>query len=334
MLNIGLVGCGYWGKNYVRIIGENSLVNFMYISDLKGEPEGLRMSPKTIFVEDYNEMLSDKNLDAVVIATPTSTHYSLTKDFLEYGKHVLVEKPLTPNLGEAEDLCRISKEKGVILMVGEIFRFNSGIQYMKESIQRGDLGEIRYIECRRVGLGPIRTDVSALWDLVSHDIYITRLLAGKNPVSVNCNGISHNGYLDDIVALSLNFPEKLFATIYASWEHATKERQIIVGGNKKAIKFDDIQIDNKIIVFDKGVDYQPKTGEYSDFQASIRDGDVYIPKLKIKEPLLMEFNHFIECINNPLEKCNSSGLEGLITVKILEACEKSRQNGGAQVTIS
>ena len=330
-LNLGLIGCGYWGKNHLRTLKNMGGVGLSYVCDC-GTPS-VKIPRDIKFTENYKDILRDSKIEAVIIATPTSTHYSLAKDFLNAGKHVFVEKPLTTKVGEAEDLCRIANEKNAQLMVGEIFRFNPAIKFIKKEILGGEIGDLRYIESRRVGLGPIRHDVSALWDLATHDIYISNLFVGGCPSSVSYNGFSHNKKLDDISCLNIKYnSQEVLTTIYVNWEHPIKERKLIVGGTKKAISFDDVEPSEKIRIYDRGVDYQPISGDFGDFQATTRDGKITIPKINITQPLEEELKHFIDCIRGKA-KCLCNGYEGLQTVRVLETAEESRNKKGLEITI-
>ncbi len=334
-IKVGLIGCGYWGKNHLRTLNEMEGVDLAYVADVSKPsakiPIGTRYSSSPLMV------FEDKNVDGVVIATPTETHYDLAKRALKSSKHVLVEKPLTTKVEEAEELCRISEESGMNLMVGEIFRFNSAVQYLTELIKKGELGQLRYIECRRVGLGPIRKDVSALWDLATHDIYLSNLFVGKIPETVSCKGISHNGKVDDISCLNLEYKNPdVLATIYVNWEHPIKERKIIIGGTKKAVHFDDVEPSEKIRIYERGVDYQPQSGDFGEFQAAIRDGNIIIPKIRLWQPLEAELRHFIDCTRNGADSrnnCQSNGYFGLETVRVLEAAERSREKFGIEVRV-
>lgn len=334
MTNIALVGCGYWGKNYVDTLRDIDDVNVKYICDLKEENLApLRKKlPNSLFFHDYKDILKYSDIDGVIIATPTATHFKIAKDFLEAGKNVLVEKPLTNNSKDAKILCDIADKNNLILMVGHIFKYNPAIVKIKELIDSGELGELRYIESRRVGLGPIRQDVSVLWDLATHDVYISNFLVGSTPQKVSCIGISHNKNIDDITNASLVYSNGVFSTIYANWGHPVKERKLYVGGTKKAILFDDVEPVNKIIIFDKGVTYTPSVSGFSEFVAATRDGDVHIPKIQNKPPLKEEIEHFLRCISKR-EACKTDGKEGLETVRVLESAEMSRKRGGVEICL-
>lgn len=330
-VNLALIGCGYWGKNHLRTLNEIDAAELSYVCD--NQEISIKIPERTKFAKDYKEILKEHCIDGVIIATPTSTHYSLAKTFLNAGKNVFVEKPLATKSSEAEELCYIAQRNGLVLMVGEIFRFNPALRYLSDLIKSKEVGDLRYIESRRVGLGPIRNDVSALWDLATHDIYISNFLVGRLPNSVSYQGISHNENHDDISCLNLKYKNpNVLTTIYVNWEHPIKERKIIVGATKKAVLFDDVEPSHKIIIYESGVNYQPSSGDFGEFQAATRDGDIIIPKLKLKQPLEEELKHFLECIKNDVP-CLSSGCAGLQTVKVLEAAEVSRTRGGLEIRI-
>jgi len=328
---IALIGCGYWGKNHLKTLMSIDEANLVYVCDAAKPsiniPKGIKFTP------NYKEILKDKHIEGVVISTPTSTHYSLSKEFLEAGKDVLVEKPLTTKSIEAEELCAIADKKSLVLMVGEIFRFNPGISDIKNMIDSNMLGELRYIESRRVGLGPVRIDVSVLWDLATHDIYISNLLTRKLPLSVSYSGISHNGHLDDIVTLNMKYENGIFSTIYVNWEHPVKERRLIVGGANQAISFDDMEASEKIKIFERGVNYQPVTGDIGAFKASIRGGKIIIPNVKFAQPLEEEDKAFVSAIKSRINPI-SNGYDGLATVQVLEAAEASKKNNGIEIKLS
>ncbi len=331
MVKLALVGCGYWGRNHLRTLREINEDSLYAVCDARRPNVNL---PKNVkFLNDHKQILDDENYQGVVIATPTASHYVLAKDFLEAGKHVFVEKPLTTNSSQGEELCKIAEQKNVRLMVGEVFRFNPGIRFLKDFIGDGELGNLRYIESKRVGLGPIREDVSVLWDLATHDIYLANLLANGTPRSVSYQGISHNGKFDDVASINLKYPQGILATIYVNWEHPVKERRLVVGGTKKAVLFDDVAPSEKITIYESGVDYQPSSGDFGDFQASTRAGNIVLPRIEISQPLDTELRHFIACIKTG-ERCLSDGYEGLKTVKVLEAAEQSRKAGGLEIRLN
>jgi len=331
MIKLGLIGCGYWGKNHLRTLREMEGVNLAYVCDSQDLP--LKLPENIKHVKEYIQILADSSIEGVVIATPTNTHYAVARDFLNAKKHVFVEKPLATNVRDAQTLCSLAETNNIHIMVGEIFRFNPAISFIKSLIDSGELGELRYLESRRVGLGPVRNDVSALWDLATHDIYISNFLTGQEPVAVSSTGISHNGKLDDISSVSIRYENPgVLSTIYVNWEHPIKERMLIVGGTKKAVKFDDVQPSEKVAIFERAVDYHPNSGDFGEFQSSIRSGSILIPQIKIKQPLEEELKNFVGAISGS-ESCLSTGYLGLQTVKVLEAAEESRKNKSQEIIL-
>lgn len=329
---IGLVGYGYWGRNYLTSLRDLEGVRLGWVCDLKNEPRPSLMPRGCSFTRDLNTVFSDTETNAVIIATPADTHYALTLEALRAKKNVLVEKPITIRTQEAANLIDVAQQMQKVLMVGHTFNYNPAFNFLEQTIAQGELGEIRYIEARRVGLGPIRKDVSALWDLATHDIYMVLSILKETPQIVSYHGTTHNGKVDDISLLTMKFPNNVIATIYANWEHPIKERRFVVGGTKKAILFDDVQPAEKIVIYNRGVDYLPREGGFGEFQAATRDGDIIIPKIPIKQPLLEEIKHFIDCISKKAQ-CKSDGLAGLQTVRVLEAAEISKELGGLEVNL-
>lgn len=333
MIEMALIGCGYWGKNYVKTFGDLDRFRLKYIVDAKAPsikiPEGIKI------INSLDTMLSDSDVEGVIVATPTITHYDIASKVLDAGKHVLVEKPITTRSDEAKKLCDIANKKKIILMAGHIFEYNNAVQEVKKRIDDGEVGQLRYIESRRVGLGPVRQDVSVLWDFATHDIYISNLFVGKKPNSISCNSISHNGSLSDISCLNLKYnnPEVL-SSIYVNWEHPVKERQIIIGGSKKAILFNDMEPSEKLKIYDRGLNFNisENSGGMGEFQTITREGDTLIPKLKLMSPLENQLIHFGDCIEGKTE-CLTDGYKGLEIIEILEAAEESMKNGGKEIIL-
>lgn len=332
MKNIALIGCGYWGKNYINTFRDIDGAKLGHICDIN-EANLKKYSSKLSDVFFYNNYkdITLTRINGVIIATNATSHFEIAKYFLEKNVGVFIEKPLTTKTDEAEELVKLAEYKKCPLMVGHIFEFNSPLNKVKDLVSKGEIGELRYLESTRKGLGPIRKDVSALWDLASHDIYISTSLTGQLPSKISCNGVSHNGSIDDIVSVNLFFDKDIISTIYANWEHPIKERKLYVGGTKKAILFDDVEPVNKVVIYDKGITYQPVGDSFTDFSTSIRDGDIIIPKVNGNNPLKDEIEHFLAYLDSG--KCIAPGSEGLKNVRILEAAELSRKNNGVGVDI-
>jgi predicted dehydrogenase len=326
-MKAALIGCGYWGPNYIRVISETPGCSVAWCCDLDEkslrspaiEARGIRTST------DFNEMLKDESVDAVIVSTPTKSHYAIAKACLEAGKHALIEKPLAASSEEALKLKRLAESKQLVLMVGHIFEFNSGINKVKEYVEGKDIGDVLYVHLSRTGLGPIRGDVSALWDLATHDISILMYVLGKRPVSVTASGASYlQKGLEDVVFLSLKFEGNVMANVHVSWLDPYKIRKMTVVGDKKMVVFDDTS--NEVIrLFDRGAG--PVEGvSFADFKTQVWDGDVVIPKVPFTEPLREEFSYFMKCIE--LGRIEKSGAEdGYNVVKILEAAQESIKSG-------
>lgn len=322
MINCAIIGCGYWGPNYARVINNLLNCNLKWCCDLKVENlEAFKKQGKQI-TTDYQEVINDKEVDAIVIATPLGTHFDIAKDSLIAGKHVLVEKPITNNSIQALKLIDLAKETNKILMVGHIFKFNPGINKLKELIEDKTIGNILYLHFMRTGLGPIRNSINALWDLAPHDISILLHILKEKPLNVIAKGECYvQKEIEDVVFLTIEFENKILANLHVSWLDPYKMRAITVVGDKKMVVFDDIS-NETIKLFDKGVSYLERGADYAKFRTLLRDGDILLPKIDHSEPLAMEFKHFINCIKQD-KKPLSDGIDGYNVVKILEAAQKS-----------
>jgi len=335
-VKVGIIGYGYWGPNLTRNFYELPSADLVAIADLNDErlKQAQLKYPNVIAKHGYQELF-DLGLDAVVISTPPATHYRIAKDCLEHNLHVLVEKPITLKSEDAEELVELASSKGLTLMVGHIFTYNSAVHALKSYIDSGELGEIYYIDAARLSLGLFQRNSNVMWDLAPHDISILLYLLGERPVSVGAHGTPcvFNDIID-VAYLNLIFPNKIPAYVHVSWLDPCKVRRITVVGSKKMAVYNDIEIENKIKIYDKGVDSPDYTnGGFDEFQCSYRSGDITIPKVRITEPLRQECQHFIDCIVNHTQP-NSSGREGLEVVKILEAAQHSMNNGQTQEVIT
>ena len=277
-------------------------------------------------------MIESEQLDGVVIATPTATHFGLAKKALNAGLHVFVEKPLTVESSESEELIALADSKNLVLFVGHIFLHSAPVMKLRELIASGELGEISYISCKRLNLGPVRTDVSSLFDLATHDISIVLHLLGQQPESVCCSGLDHlNDGIHDVVNLTMKFPNNKMGMVHCSWLDPRKERVLTVVGDKKMAIYDDLSLE-KIKVYDKGVNMHSKSGELADFQLSYRHGDMYSPWLQQQEPLRSECSEFVRCIIEG-DTPRTDGINGLAVVEVLEAANESLMLNGAPISI-
>ena len=304
---VAQIGVGYWGPNLLRNLFSNDNCKVTTVIDFSDERlKFVNNTYPSINVSDnITTVINDENIDAVVIATPVNTHFDIAKECLVSGKHVLVEKPMAIKVEEVDELGVLAKSKKLVAMVGHTFLFNSAVRYVKNLIDEGELGDIRYIYSQRLNLGRIRNDVDALWNLAPHDISIIQYwLNEAEPISINRNGMSYvQNDIDDVVFLNLNYPNNIMANIHVSWLDPNKIRRITIVGTKKMVLYDDIA-ENKISIFDKGIDRMALLGKHMDFDNvanynfNLRSGDVILPKIDWIEPLKVEIDHFVDCINN------------------------------------
>ncbi len=325
-LLIGQIGVGYWGPNLLRNLISNNNCTLKVVADKsKDRLEYVKNNYDNISVTlDPMDVLTDETIDAVIISTPVKTHYDLAMKALSRGKHVLVEKPMATTSEEVRKIDELSRKQKLIAMVGHTFLFNPAVRYIKDIIDSKELGDIRYIYCQRLNLGRIRDDVDALWNLAPHDISIIQYwLDDPDPLNVTKKGMDYvQNNIDDVSFMTIQYQNKVMAHIHVSWLDPNKTRKITVVGSKKMVVYDDI-IDDKIKIYDKGIDKVAVLGQNMDFDKQTnyvfnqRSGDVYIPELSWSEPLRLEISHFIDCILKG-EKCLTDANHARKVVKILE----------------
>jgi predicted dehydrogenase len=333
---VGIVGCGYWGPNLVRNFKSLSNCQVRKMCDLN---EARLQHMKSLYpdvegVTDYRHLLEDDGLDAVVVAAPVKHHFPLAKASLLAGKHTLIEKPMASSSEECEELIEIAEKNGLVLMIGHTFLYSAAVRKIVEIIESGDIGEIRCINARRLNLGLYQKDINVAWDLAPHDISIILHVLGELPLTVNCQGNAHvTPGIEDVTNMSLSFRHKRFATIQSSWLEPRKIREMTFVGTRRMIVYDDLQTSEKIRVYDARVERPPHYDTFAEFHYSYHYGDSYIPHVKQEEPLKVECQHFLDCIekgNSPL----SNGRSGLDMVRILEASSQSLKGNGAAVAFS
>lgn len=331
-LSVGVVGCGYWGPNLIRNFRTLPDCNVKLMCDLSTQrlKHMKSLYPEIEGVMEFDHVLNGAGLDAVVIATSVKQHYAMAKASLLAGKHTLIEKPMAASSAECEELIAIARQNGLVLMVGHTFLYSAPIRKMKQIIEWGDIGEIRYISSRRLNLGLFQKDINVAWDLAPHDISIVLYIMGEQPNSVNCWGNAHvTPGVEDVTTMCVNFGENRFATIQSSWLDPRKVREMTIVGTRRMIVYDDVQPLEKIRIYDMRVERPPHYDNFAEFTYSYHYGDSYIPYVKQEEPLKVECQHFLECIQSgraPL----TGGKQGLEVVRILEAANLSlRQNGTA-----
>jgi predicted dehydrogenase len=332
-IRVGAIGYGYWGPNLARNFYELSGSELVTIVDRKEDQlERARSKyPEVVLKKEYKELF-DMDLDAIVISTPPKTHFEIAKNCLLNGLHVLVEKPMVLNNRDAKELIELANAKGLTLMVGHIFEYNSAVLEMKKYIDSQELGDVYYIDTARLNLGLFQRDSNVLWDLAPHDISTLLFLLEQTPVSVSAHGMACvTEGIHDVAYLNLVFPNNLMAFIHVSWLDPSKVRRITVVGSKKMAVYNDLGAEGKIKIYDKGVDPE-YTDTFGEFQYAYRTGDITIPSFRFVEPLREECQHFLDCIMNKTEP-RSSGLDGLRVIKILEAAERSMNNGSTREVI-
>jgi len=336
MTNIAIAGCGYWGPNLIRNYNNLSDCNVIKVCD---KDENRLSHIKNLYsgietTTDFDSIISDKTINAIAIATPVCFHYEMAKKSLEAGKHTFIEKPMASSVAECEELIAIAKKKKLILMVGHTFIYSTPVRKIKELIDSGELGRIQYVSSRRLNLGLFQKDINVAWDLAPHDISIILYIMNEVPISVNCQGKAHvNSNIEDVTNMTLNFKGKGLATIQSSWLDPNKIREFTIVGDKKMLVYDDLEPIEKIKIYDKRVEAPPYYDTFAEFQYSYYYGDMHCPYLKLVEPLKVECQHFLDCINTGEEPL-SSGTDGLQVVQILEASSRSLAKDGAAVEIS
>jgi predicted dehydrogenase len=301
------IGCGYWGPNLLRNFSGLANCHVKYVVDSSRERRAFVETnfPRTKAVESCEAVWSDPGVGGVVIATPAGTHFALAREALLAGKHVFVEKPMATSVAEVDELGQLAAERGLVIMVGHTFVYNAAVRYVKKLVDAGELGEIRYIYSQRLNLGRIRSDIDALWNFAPHDISIIQYWLGDpEPVSVQRQGMDYmQDGVDDVVFLNIVYPGKIMANIHVSWLDPQKVRKMIVVGSRKMVVYDDVA-DDKIAIYDKGIDRKAILGQNMDFdrpqplEFNYRSGDILLPQVKFTEPLKAEAEHYLDCIRN------------------------------------
>jgi len=336
MLDIAVVGCGYWGPNLVRNF--NAMADCQVKVACDADPTRLmhmrKLYPNMEMSRSLDEVLGRSDIDAVAIATPTRMHYPMTLKVLESGRHVLVEKPMAGSVHECEEMLQLAQDKNLVLMVGHTFIYSPTVRKIKEIISHGDLGELQYVSSRRLNLGLFQTDINVAWDLAPHDISIILYILGEAPIGVNCQGKAHvTAGIEDVTNMTLTFANGTFALIHNSWLDPNKVRQMTFVGKRQMLAYDDIEPLEKIRIYDKRVEVPPHYDSFAEFHFSYHHGDMYSPFVKQVESLSVECQHFVDCIKTGV-KPESSGLDGVQVVQVLEAASKSLMNDGARVELN
>jgi predicted dehydrogenase len=320
-LRIGVAGLGYWGPNLARNFAAIAGAELSWCCDRDEEARSriARMFPHTNVSADIGDLLADPSLDAVALATPVPTHAELAVEVLRAGKHCFVEKPLAQSRADAERAVAAAQDSGRVLMVGHLLEYHPGVRRLKQLAESGELGEIFYIYGNRLNLGKLRADENALWSLGAHDVSVVLYLAGEEPCEAVAHGASYvRDGVEDIVFCFLRFPSGLTAHLHLSWLDPHKERRFTVVGSRRMATFDDMELERKLTIYDKGFDEDSRTyGEYI-----TRSGDIFSPRIPNLEPLRVECEHFVQCCQTG-DRPRSDGASGLRVVRVLEALQGS-----------
>jgi predicted dehydrogenase len=328
-MNVALIGNGYWGKNILRNLIENSTTKSITLCDIN--PERTITVGYTSFpihtTTDAEIAIKNTEIQAVIIATPASTHYSLAKSALLAGKHVLIEKPFCTSVVHAQELCRIADERNLVLMVDHIYLYNPVVRQLKTILEEGSNGNLNYIDATRINLGIYQTDTNVLWDLACHDVAVINYLVTEKPRAVRAVGkVNPLHEMEDVVYLFMHYASGLLVHINASWASPVKMRKMIFGGEKQMIIYDDIDPTNKLIIYDYGQNIPADANK--SLLIDYRLGNITIPKVEIQEPLKNVITEFYQSIMQHTQPL-SSGSHALETVRILEAAQQSLTAGGA-----
>jgi predicted dehydrogenase len=335
MINIGVIGYGYWGPNLVRNFAECADTQVIAVADMKSDRRQLvqRRYPGVEAVADYRDVLKNPKIDAVAISTPVATHFTLAMEALQAGKHVLVEKPMTADTEQAMRLISEAIRRKLVLMVDHTFVYTGAVRKIRELINGGSLGDIYYYDSTRVNLGLFQHDVNVMWDLAVHDLSIMDYILPEEPVEVSATGIGHvNGAGEDTAYVSVFYSGSIIAHLNVNWLSPVKIRRTLIGGTRKMIVYDDIESSEKIKVYDKGVVVKNGPEALYNLLVSYRSGDMSAPRLDVTEALLVEAQHFADCIQNG-SKPITDGEMGLRVVRLLEAASRSINQRGRSVRL-
>jgi len=332
-VRVGVVGLGYWGPNLARNFDRLPDAELAYCCDLDAAnlAKARGQYPNAAITDDYDLLLADDSLDAIVVATSAPSHYALGKRALEAGKHTFVEKPIALKAGEAQDLLATADDYGVRLMVGHLLEYHPAVAKMKELIDSGELGRVFYAYANRLNLGKVRQDENALWSLGPHDVSVLNYLTGDEPVEVSARGECYlQDDVEDVVFGYIRYRNGMVGHLHVSWLDPHKSRKITVVGEKKMVVFDDMEADRKITIYDKGAtSTRTKFDSYGEF-VTLHFGDIHIPRIGNEEPLRIECQHFVDAIRTGAAP-RSDGRDALNVVKVLEAMELSLREGGRPV---
>lgn len=331
MIRFGVIGYGYWGPNIVRNLSSLDSTRVVAICD-KSEAalrRARQLYPGVHCTHDASELLTSPDIDAIAVITPVWTHFELAKGALKNGKHVFVEKPFTSTSAQAEELINLAEQKNLQIMVDHTFLFTGAVRKIRQLIDDNTLGKLYYYDSTRVNLGLFQHDVNVLWDLAPHDLSIVDYLIGDRAEAIVATGEKHLNGLTDVAYLTAYFPDNVIAHINVNWLSPVKVRTTLIGGEKKMVVWNDLEVDEKIKVYDRGVNMSSREGVYN-LLVSYRSGDMWAPKVEAVEALKAELSYFVDCIKSGEPPMND-GIAGLRVVRMLEAAEESLSRKGEAV---
>ena len=336
MIRVAVVGAGHWGPNLIRNFHNKQRSEVLWVVDRAASrlAQVRQRFPEVQTTEEPEQALDDARVDAVVVATPTSTHYALAKMALERGKHVMVEKPITTDVRQGRELCALAEQHNRVLLVGHIFVYNAGVRRVKAYLDAGEVGRVYYVSMVRTNLGPIRVDVNAAWDLAAHDISIVNYWLDGEPLSASAvGGTWINSGIEDAIFATLRYPNEILVNLHVSWLNPRKARDITVVGDRRMLTFDDLNLTEPVRIYDKQVTEDRMRPGYIDtfasYRASVREGDIICPRVLMGEPLRDECEDFLQCVASgkpPLV----GGEQGVAVVRALEAMHRSLRNSGKE----
>lgn len=333
MINVGIIGFGYWGPNIVRNF--SSLEGAKVLSICDGNQDAIKRAgkayPHITVTNNYNDILLSKDIDVVAVITPVSTHFELTKKALENGKHVFVEKPFTASVAEAEQLIELAEKKKLTIMVDHTFIFTGAVRKIKELIDEQALGDLYYYDSVRVNLGLFQHDINVIWDLAPHDLAVMDYILKDRPFAIAACGKAHVSDMEDTAYVTVHFNNNMIAHFNVNWLSPVKIRTTLIGGEKKMLMWNDLEPDQKIKIFDKGVEVKTTEAKYN-MLVNYRSGDMHAPRVEPMEALKVETKYFVHCIEKGETPIND-GHAGLRVVKMLEACNLSIKKNGRAITL-
>jgi predicted dehydrogenase len=333
-MRIGVIGYGYWGPNIVRNFHsqENSEVVLVADRNPKCEARLKKVYPSIGFTTDENQVLTSKEIDVVAVVTPVWTHYELAKKALENGKHVFVEKPFTYSVQQGEELIELADKKNLKIMVDHTFLFTGAVKKIKQLVDKRELGDLYYYDSLRVNLGLFQHDVNVIWDLAPHDLSIMDYVIGAKPEAVVATGERHLNGVEDVAFITVYFPKHIIAHVNVNWLSPVKVRTTLIGGEKKMLVWNDLEADEKLRIYDKGVSMSTNPSNLHQLLVSYRSGDMWAPQVEQIEALKAETAYFLKCIEENSKPFND-GEAGLRVVRILEAADRSIRTRGEAINL-